>query len=232
MSQNSLGQMFDGAISRLVHDLVTPASGDEMKTAIEQLRVTRDHTTALIADLSQKQADFSPGRNSWSVGQVLHHLLLTDDLYRVQIRKLIDMAREGKETNLEVSLRELNPSFAFIPREVIPLFALPLKMMNFFVPHAVRETMIRFPLMPTTSPSVSDPRSGQPIEHLRAALPSSLSRLEELLQGNLPSRLNRVTFSHPILGTNNIPQIFRLLSAHEERHQSQIRDILANPRFP
>jgi hypothetical protein len=41
-----------------------------------------------------------------------------------------------------------------------------------------------------------------------------------------------MTLSHPIIGTNNIVQIFGIITAHEERHHGQMRAVLAQPRFP
>jgi hypothetical protein len=48
----------------------------------------------------------------------------------------------------------------------------------------------------------------------------------------MPSNLLKMTLSHPILGTNNIAQIFGIISAHEERHHGQMRRVIGNPGFP
>jgi len=138
----------------------------------------------------------------------------------------------GKKTNIELTFEQVNTSVAFIPREVIPLFTLPLKMFNFFVPHIVRETMFRFPLIPALNPRVSDPAPSRPIDELRSCLASSIEATEAIFRADLPANLKDMTLSHPILGTNNIVQILGIMGAHEERHQTQMRAVLANPRFP
>lgn len=230
----SAGRAIDGAISRLVHDLTAPPPprGEERNRALAQYRAAREQTVALIRGLTQTQADFAPAANVWSIGQNVEHLLLTEQLYRTQMKEMIDLARKGGRTNIELTFEQINTSIAFIPREVMPMFTMPLKVFNLFVPRAVRETMFRFPLIPAVNPTVSSPARSQPIIELRARAVSSLAATEEMLRGNLPPNLNRVTLSHPILGTNNIVQIFGIITAHEERHHGQMRSVLNNPRFP
>ena len=67
---------------------------------------------------------------------------------------------------------------------------------------------------------------------LRTELVTSLEETKALFAGELPARLNEVTVSHPILGSNNVVKVLQLMSAHEERHQGQMRSVLANPALP
>jgi hypothetical protein len=228
------GRALDGAISRLVHDLVAPPPppGQEWSAALAQYRAAREETIAIIRDLSQAQADFSPAAGVWSIGQNVEHLLLTENLYRTYIQNLIDLARKGGKTDIELTFRHINTSVAFIPREVMPMFAMPLKVFNTFVPQAVREAMFRIPLIPAVNPSVSQPARSRPIGELRSRAVSSLAATEEVFRGELPPNLRNMTLTHPILGTNNIVQIFGIISAHEERHHGQMRAVLRNARFP
>jgi hypothetical protein len=115
---------------------------------------------------------------------------------------------------------------------VIPLFSMPLKVFNMFVPQAVRETMFRVPIIPAVNPSFSTPAGNQPIGDLLLRAQSGIAATEAMFRRDLPPNLNDITLSHPILGANNIPQIFGIISAHEERHHTQMRAVLANPRFP
>jgi hypothetical protein len=230
----SAGRALDGAISRLVQDLTTPPPppGEERNVAIAQYRAARERTIAIIRDLTQAQADFSSAPTVWSIGQNVEHLLLTEDLYRTRMQDLIDLARKGGKTNIELTFQHIDTSIAFIPREMMPMFTMPLKVFNMFVPQAVRETMFRFPLIPAVNPSVSNPARSQPIGQLRSRSVSSLAATEEVFRGDLPPNLKNMTLSHPILGTNNIVQIFGIITAHEERHHGQMRAVLGNSRFP
>ena len=229
-----VGRIVDGVVSRFVNALAAPPLPEEkaLERRIERFRNIREQTIGLIGNLSQRQADFAPAHKKWSIAQIADHLLLSEKMYRGQFEKLLAMARAGKRPRIEITLREVNTSFAFIPREIIPLFSAPIQMMNSFVPHAVRETMVRLPIFPATNPSIAEPAPSRPIEQLRAELRTSLGATEEVFRADLPARLTEMTISHPILGDNNLLQVFEILSAHEERHQSQIRSILANPAFP
>jgi uncharacterized damage-inducible protein DinB len=233
-SISTAARALDGVVSRLVHDLVAPPPhpGEEWHSALARFHGVRDKTTAMLRVLTQKQIDFPPAEGAWSIGQIVDHLLLSEKLYRTQIEKLIAMAREGKETTIHISLQQVNSSFAFVPREVMQIFGAPMKMFNMFVPHAVRETLIRFPLIAALNPSVSEPVRGRPLEELCSSLQSSIGQTEALFTGQLPQNLKQMTLSHPILGNNNIEQILGILAAHEERHQGQMRAVMVNARFP
>ena len=230
----SAGRALDGAISRIVHDLVTPApsTGEERAAAVAKYRVAREKTISIIRDLTQAQADFKPAPNVWSISQNVEHLLLTEDLYRTQIQNLITLARRGGGRGIELTFKDINTSVAFIPRDIMPIFAMPLRIFNVFVPQVVRETMFRLPLIPAINPSVSNPAHSQPVAELRLRCNSSLAATEAVFRGDLPPDLGKMTLSHPILGTNNIVQIFGIITAHEERHHGQMRSVLQHPCFP
>ena len=230
----SAGRALDGALSRLVHGLVTPPqqSAEDRAAAIHEYRLAREQTISIILDLTQAQADFKSEPDVWSISQNVEHLLLTEDLYRAQIQKMIALAKTGGATDIELTFRDINTSVAYIPREIMPLLTVPLKVFNMFVPQAVRETMFRVPLIPAINPSVSDPAHSQPIAELLHRCTSSLAATEAVFRGDLPTNLGTVTLTHPILGTNNIVQIFGIITAHEQRHHGQMNRVLQNPRFP
>ena len=237
-SAASAGMAIDGVISRLVHDLTAPplAPGEELNRAIAKYRVAREQTLAIIQGVTQVQADFSPTVKEWSIVQNVEHLLLTEDLYRAQMQNLIDLATkagtQGGKRNIELTFHEIDNSLAFVPRNMIPRLTVPLNLLNLFVPRAVREAMFRFPLIPALNPSASQPSRTQPIAELRSRAILSLNATEEIFGGKLPLNLMDMTLSHPILGTNNVAQILGILTAHEERHQGQIRALLGNRHFP
>lgn len=209
-----------------------PRLQPELAAELDRFRRVRARTLEMVRDLSQEQSDFSPSGKEWSVGQNLNHLWLAEKLYRDQFRRLIDLQRAGRRPSIYLSLREVNTSFAFIPREIIPLFELPLITFNLFVPRIVRETMVRFPLLSAKNPSVSEPEKGLPVHELRTALETSLEETEQLFRNNPGIDPTRMTITHPILGSNNIPQILRIVAPHEERHQGQIARVMRDARYP
>lgn len=233
-SLSSAGRAIDGAVSRLVHDLTTaPLPPGEVRTrALGQYRAARQGTLDILRGLSQAQAEFCPAPKVWSIDQNVQHLLLIEDLHRGNMRKMIEMARRGKGGNIDLTFQQIDTSFAYIPREVIPVFAAPLNLMNRFMPRAIRETMFRIPLIPAVHPTFSTPVGHQQIDELRPRAQFAIEATEAIFQGEMPANLHQVTTSHPILGTNNVAQILGIIAAHEERHHVQMRAVMNHPRFP
>ena len=50
--------------------------------SFDDLASARAQTLSLVATLTQRQVDFSPRAGSWSIGEVLDHLLRAEDNYR------------------------------------------------------------------------------------------------------------------------------------------------------
>jgi uncharacterized damage-inducible protein DinB len=230
----SAGRVVDGALSRFVNDLVapSPAPGREFSAKLAEYGAVRDGTIALITALTQEQSDFFPAPGVWSIGQNVEHLLLTERLYRTQFRNVIALARSGGETNLALTFAHIDTSLAFIPRDIMPMFSVPLNIFNMFVPRVVREIMFRVPLISATSPTASEPAPYQSVVELRARCISSLAETEKIFESDLPLNLKDMTLSHPLLGTNTILDLFAIITAHEERHHGQIRRVMQSPRFP
>ena len=199
---------------------------------LEFLRLTRNGTLALVSGLTQAQADYDPGAGGWTVGQVLDHLLLAEKLYRDLISRLIDLEKSGRRPVIREGFREVNTSIAYIPKSVLPFLEVPLTVFNLFVPPFVREIMTEFRVLPAQNPDVAVPAKGRPIDQLRQALKQSCADTAALLGANPAVNYRRLRYSHPLMGDNHVLNILRIVSFHERRHQSQIRDVLALRDFP
>ena len=224
----------DSAVSRAVQSLITPAkpSGNQWNLRVQELRAVREKTISTLLNLNQAQADFAPAAGTWSIAQNADHILLSEQLYRTQLRNLMELARKGGKTTLEIGYGDVNPAFPFIPREVLSLLATPLTIMNMFMPAVVRQAIIRYPLIPALAPSVMEPAKSRPIDDLRASMRSSFAVTEELFRDRVPANLGSMSVSHPLLGNNTVAQIFGLMCAHEERHRAQIEKISRLAHFP
>lgn len=233
VNPGALYHAIDGTISRVVRGIITPAPAphQELSLALAGFSDIRQQTLELACNVTAAQAAFRPAPKAWSVAEVIDHLLLTEQSYRTQLQRLIDLARDGKATSIQISMKEMNPSVGPIPRDIIPLFEVPLRMMNPFIPRALREAMIRFPVIAAINPNNTDP-AVKDIAVLRAELIGSLDATKALFETEMPARLLGMTISHPVLGTNNVVEIFRLMTAHEQRHHGQIRSVLADRRLP
>ena len=226
----SAARTIDGAISRMVQG-VNSVSWNPAAEA-DRFRLVREQTLTILAQVNAEQALWSPRKGVWSIAQIADHLLLSEEMYREQFRRLIQMAREGRGSTIEISLREVDVALAAIPREVIPFLELPLRMFNLFVPHVLRETMVRYPILAALNPRSSQPRDGLNVGKLREDLAEALAETESFFRTPMPPNIHELTINHPILGNNTIPQLFRIVIAHEERHQGQMSDVRAHASFP
>jgi uncharacterized damage-inducible protein DinB len=226
----SAARTIDGAISRIVQG-VNAVSWNPAAEA-DRFRLVREQTLTILAQVNAEQALWSPRKGVWSIAQIADHLLLSEEMYREQFQRLIQMAREGRGSTIEISLREVDVALAAIPREVIPFLELPLRMFNLFVPHVLRETMVRYPILAALNPRSSQPRDGLSVGKLSEDLAEALAETESFFQSPMPTNIHELTINHPILGNNTIPQLFRIVIAHEERHQGQMSDVRAQASFP
>jgi len=240
VTPQSARQALDGTVSRLVQEFTARplAPREACDRGLAKLRTARHGTLAIIQDLTQEESDFFPGTllpsgKSWSIGQVVQHLILIEGFYRGHMQNLIELGRKGaSKKNLELTFREIDNSIAFVPKAVISKLAAPLNLLNMFIPQAIREEIFRTPVIPGINPSAGEPVLSRPIAELRTEAEASLRATEAMFSGYLPPDLLERTFSHPLLGANNVADVLGILAAHEQRHHGQIRRVFADPHFP
>jgi uncharacterized damage-inducible protein DinB len=199
---------------------------------LAQLRAARNRTLETTEGLSQSQADFSPGSNVWSIGEILDHLLLSEQTNRNEIAQLVELSKSGRRPFISRTLADLNFSPAFIPRSLLPFFELPLRTLNMFLPVSVREFIVRYRVIPARNADITTPRKGKTITQLRSDLDSSIKETTSLFDRNPGLDYRAMSLDHPLLGTNNVLQPLHILASHERRHQGQIGDILRRADRP
>ena len=210
-------------------------AGDERKefrSAFEFHRATRNQTLGIVQELSQSQMDYEPAPRKWSVGEVLDHLILGQRLYLSYIAEVIGMKAAGQGSTLSLSFTDVDVSVGFIPKSLLPALEAPFTMLNMFLPTSVRDLMTRYRLIPAQNPDITSPRRARPADELRNDLISSLKATEALLESRPDLDYGEMMIQHPLLGNNNVPGMLRFLALHEQRHQSQINNILGSPGFP
>ena len=192
----------------------------------------RQRTLELIEGLTQTQIAFSPGSGQWSVGEILDHLLLAEALNRREIAELIAMQKSGRRPYLQRTFADMNVSIAFIPKSMLPSLEVPFRMLNMMVPRTAREFLTRYRLVPAQSPDAGTPRKDRSIDELREELRHSLQEMTTLFEANPTLDYRAMIHRHPLMGVNNAVQLLRIVTRHEQRHQSQISEILRHPGFP
>ncbi|MBM3734665.1 MAG: hypothetical protein FJW39_02675 [Acidobacteria bacterium] len=198
-----------------------------MNLDLAELRRVRIETLSLVSALTQVDSEYSASEEKWSAGEILDHLLIADGLYTGIIRDLIDLAKAGKRPVIFKGFSEVDTTFSFLPREMLPMLTIPMTMFNLFVPTAMREAFLRNRFVAAKSPKIAVPRKGQPIETLRGGLKQSLESLEQVFLSNARLDFRSMCLIHPMLGNNSALDLIRIVYNHEKRHQSQLREALA-----
>ena len=194
--------------------------------------MVRAQTLAMIQDLSQEQLDYVPEPGAWSIGDMLDHLILSEQFLRGEIALLIEQAKAGQIPYLYRSFAEFNARPAFIPECALSWLEAPLNVFNMFMPASIREYIVRNVPVRALAPDVTLPRRGKTKAALYEELRAMLHETEALFAANPSLDYDNMRHQHPLFGIQTVPQLVRTLGLHEQAHQDQIARILANPRFP
>ena len=95
--------------------------------------------------------------------------------------------------------------------------------MMHFASHPSRRTTDRVPLAELDALGVLTPRTK--LAHMVYVDDADIALLAR-------RGVERLTINHPILGNNTIPQLLRIMVAHEQRHHEQIGRVRAAAGFP
>lgn len=205
----------------------------QLLTGLEEFRAARARTLALARGLTQAQLDYGPEGGGWSAGEVLDHVLLAEGANREQLTRLVGMARAGRRRpELWLSFSDVNVSVAGVPRSLLYALEGPLTLMNVFVPDGLRDYLTRNRLLPFRNPDRAAPRRGRAYSALLEDLDASPGETESLLLNNPDLDYGAMSVRHPLLGRYDVPGLLRFMAAHEQRHQSQLEEIVSGPRFP
>jgi DinB family protein len=186
----------------------------------------------LVSDLTQAQLDYVPAPDKWSVGEVLDHLILGQRLNLSYVTEVIGLKEAGQRPVLGLGFEDVDVSIKYLPKEILPALEFPLSVMNMFLPDRVRDFMTRYRVVPAQSPGITTPRRGRSADELREDLVLSVVETERILGSYKDLDCHQIIIRHPLLGNNDVPGLLRFVALHEQRHQTQIKEILNSPGFP
>jgi len=152
--------------------------------------------------LSQRQADWRPSDADWSIGEILHHLLVAE-------------THTGKLTTKLTREAEAAGSLTPYPTGLAEFAALP-----------------RVPIEGMQAPPAVGPERGLPVARLLDDLAAVRARSRQSLEKIAALDPRRLTFKHFRLGDMDLGQWWRLQAAHEATHLQQLRDVKSAPGFP
>ncbi|MGD2092779.1 MAG: DinB family protein [Candidatus Aminicenantes bacterium] len=168
----------------------------EIVNEIENARTTLFRT---VEGLSQKEFDKQPDSGQWSVGEILHHIYILENQVTKLLEKQVEKAKKrgiGPDLNTESLIKSLD-RFAF----------------------ETAETKLK-------APSSVEPRQGIEKKKLIELLQHSRTALLEIVSAAGSYDLSELIFPHPILGRLNMYEWILLIGKHDDRHRTQIENIL------
>lgn len=198
-----------------------------LEPAVQGLRDIRRRTLELVAPLSQHELDAVPEPGVWSVGEILDHLLKSDQVYRADLSELFERFDRGLPPALRRSLSDFNLGLRWVPGPLTPILIAPFALFNWLSPPSLRQLVARVPMVAVRNADRTTPEPGRPGQTLREELETSLEEVVALFErapGDLPVDQMRVTY--PLIGTKTLPALLVFAADHEVRHQGQIESTL------
>jgi hypothetical protein len=180
-----------------------------LEPALEELRgrlaADLDALTAVVWTLNQAQADWRPAPERWSVGEVLHHLVLSNRSFARVVAKLV---KHGRREGLAAppDARRSWPRL----RGIADVGASG----------------------PVKNPERVTPTHGLPVEQLRSELVESHRAVAVQIPDLAGLDLATLRFPHPLGFELNLYQWTDIMGAHERRHLHQIETLVTADGFP
>lgn len=179
--------------------MTLPEPVDKLWHALERVR---SEVLQEVEGLSQTQADWKPGADDWSVGEIVHHLTIAEVATGKLTTKLTREAEAaGALKPFPADLRELR---------------------GIAIDSASR----------AEAPPVVWPEAGKPIATLVADMKATRERSRQSIEklGTVDPR--PLVFKHFALGDLDLAQWWQLQANHDATHLRQIRAVKAAPGFP
>lgn len=155
-----------------------------------------------VEGLSQRQADWRPAADAWSVGEVLDHLTVAE-------------VATGKLTTKLTREIAAGSAAAVFPHDVTEFGPLP-----------------GGPIGPANAPEVVWPAHGKPIGELITTMKATRERSRQSMDRLAGCDPRALRFKHFRLGELDLAQWWRLQAEHDGQHLGQLREIKAAPGFP
>jgi DinB superfamily len=179
--------------------MANPKPVEELWSELERARaeVLRE-----VEGLSQRQVDWKPGAQDWSIGEVVDHLTIAEIATGKVTTKLFKTVPAGE--------------VGAFPADLVEFRALPRW------PDAP----------PAGAPEVVWPAAGKPVGELVDVMKATRERSRQSVERLGQCDPRRLTFKHFRLGELDLAQWWRLQAEHDQIHVRQIREIKAAAGFP
>lgn len=178
---------------------------DNLQDLIRQVNVARQEVISLAKEVSSDQSVFKPSEDSWSIVDIVEHLVWAEQGGINGIWKALEGIKKG-----------------------VPVWQGEL------IHHGLRiERIIELTWQEKEKvPESAKPRWGGPVKFWIASLDNTQKLLEELGAALDGFDCEKIIYPHIISGPLNVIQRMEFLRFHFHRHRRQIENVISHPDFP
>ena len=207
---------------------------EKLESMVGKAQKARSAFLTEVQSLSQAEFDFKPAPDAWSIGEVIHHVVLSEEHWQRTMTELFKIGEGRGRATKRIAFGELAMGPRMIPMPLLrfPGFLIPWSIMADFVPNGVQSFILANPIFKVrTAPDV-EPKPGMPREELLNYLERSRRSTLQILEPHKNKDLSGFIWKHDLMGSRDVYATLEMLANHDCRHQTQIRNIKNNPRFP
>jgi hypothetical protein len=216
----------------------TIGNAEKLPALLAKIDSARRTFLSQISPLSQEQLDFKPGRNEWSVGEVAHHVALTEEGFQSTLRELLEKGGESGSAIKNIGIDELALGPSMIPQGILqgmlqlPGVRAPISLGMTLMPDFIKSFILANPIMKIRTAPALEPKAGLPRQELLGQLKSLRAATLALVEPLADKDLSRYRWQHPLFGTRDIYSTLEMLADHDQRHLTQIQRIKRARAFP
>ena len=178
----------------------------KLQELVDRISRNREMLLQSISGLSEAQLAHRSDETSWSIGDVLNHVSLTDEANAKLTSNMLKRARDTSPPP------DPSPEGSEI--------------------HSMDEIFPRMEAGKFQSPEFVKPHSDAPVAESLARLIASRERMLGNIEQLDGLDLSGLTFPHPFAGQLNAYQWILMAGAHEARHAIQIKRMKSDAGFP
>ncbi len=202
--------------------------------SVDRIQSERAALLNRLDGMAQLQLDYQPSRQSWSVGQIAHHVGLAEKLWRGYLSSAIRKAGTKRAATVHVSLVDVPFSNRVLPDFLWrnPLVLPPLSLMVKLIPRPVQSMLFAIPLIKMDAGPQMQPKRGLSRNQIVQFLEDTRKTTLDVLRPVLDWDPTGIRIIHPLVGEQDICGILELLASHEQRHAQQIDLIKKKAGYP
>ena len=207
---------------------------DRLTKATDRLQHERAVFFSKFERLDQKQLDYKPSRNSWSAGQIAHHVALGEAVWQAHLKSVLSKGDRERGAIERVTLEQIPFSSRIIPDFLFksPFVVGPVSFFVNLMPRPVQSMLFAVPLFKMDASMRMQPKLGMSRAQIVEVLEETRKTTLKLVGPFADWDLTRFRVNHPLVGNQDVYGVLEVLASHEQRHSLQIDSIKKQPGFP